>query len=389
MRCRVVLFILCMAVGANFAMAQKMTVKDSDSNVLMEVNDEGTMGSIVLPDTNAALSSQTNKLYNLNGSLIWNGTTLGTAGSAGGWTDDGTVVRLSTITDKVGIGDSSPTHTLDVTGTIGINDSQIVYLPDQTNFEGTLIIGNGGGSLSNLDGDEGKFNTALGLGALYANTTGRDNTATGYYALNSNTTGFDNSATGYQALYYTTTGLQNVAHGARALYSNTSGASNTGIGTYALSMNTTGTNNTGIGALANIFNQEGSNNTIIGYEAGRGTSPHTKSGNIFIGYQAGYSEEGDNKLYIENSNSSTPLICGDFSLDEVYFNGGVGVHTTTPSAVFDVNGSTGYNQIRMRTSYTPANTADTNGNTGDIAWDDNYFYMKTSAGWKRSALSTF
>lgn len=51
--------------------------------------------------------------------------------------------------------------------------------------------------------------------------------------------------------------------------------------------------------------------------------------------------------------------------------------------------STGYNQLRLETPYTPTSTADTNGNVGDVAWDDNYTYVKTSAGWKRSALSTF
>ena len=43
----------------------------------------------------------------------------------------------------------------------------------------------------------------------------------------------------------------------------------------------------------------------------------------------------------------------------------------------------------MRTSYTPTAITDTNGNVGDFSWDDNYFYIKTSAGRKRSALTTF
>jgi len=43
----------------------------------------------------------------------------------------------------------------------------------------------------------------------------------------------------------------------------------------------------------------------------------------------------------------------------------------------------------MRTSYTPSGTSDTNGNVGDVAWDDNYIYVKTSAGWARAALSTW
>ncbi len=32
---------------------------------------------------------------------------------------------------------------------------------------------------------------------------------------------------------------------------------------------------------------------------------------------------------------------------------------------------------------------DPNGNIGDIAWSNDYFYVKTAAGWKRAALSTF
>jgi hypothetical protein len=67
----------------------------------------------------------------------------------------------------------------------------------------------------------------------------------------------------------------------------------------------------------------------------------------------------------------------------------VGIGTSSPTAKLDVNGSTGYNQVRMRTSYTPTGTSDTNGNVGDIAWDNNYFYVKTNAGWKRAALSTW
>jgi hypothetical protein len=65
------------------------------------------------------------------------------------------------------------------------------------------------------------------------------------------------------------------------------------------------------------------------------------------------------------------------------------VATTTPTAAVHVKGATGYNQLRMETSYTPTGTADTHGNVGDIAWNSSYFYVKTSAGWKRAALTTF
>jgi len=100
--------IISLFVFTGIALAQKVTVKDTSSNVLLEINDEGKVGSITIPDTTDAPAATTNKLYNIGGSLYWNGSTLGSSGSAGGWTDDGTTIRLSTSTDKVGIGTTSP-----------------------------------------------------------------------------------------------------------------------------------------------------------------------------------------------------------------------------------------------------------------------------------------
>ncbi len=113
----------------------------------------------------------------------------------------------------------------------------------------------------------------------------------------------------------------NSALGFKSLFSSTSGAHNTSLGSYNMFYNTSGSRNVSIGRKSNYYNQEGNNNTIVGYWAGTGTSNHNKSGNIFLGYMAGYSETGDNKLYIENSSSSTPLIGGDFSTREIYLNG--------------------------------------------------------------------
>ncbi len=47
----------------------------------------------------------------------------------------------------------------------------------------------------------------------------------------------------------------------------------------------------------------------------------TGSGNVFIGYRAGNSETGNNKLYIANSATTSPLIGGDFSIAQVDING--------------------------------------------------------------------
>ncbi len=59
-------------------------------------------------------------------------------------------------------------------------------------------------------------------------------------------------------------------------------------------------------------------NVFIGHEAAYNCSNGDR--NIFIGYQAGYNETGSNKLYIENTNSSSPLIYGEFDNDYLKFN---------------------------------------------------------------------
>lgn len=69
--------------------------------------------------------------------------------------------------------------------------------------------------------------------------------------------------------------------------------------------------------------------------------------------------------------------------------GNIGINIGTPTATLDVNGTTGFDQLRLRQAFTPTSTADASGNVGDVSWDDNFIYIKTSTGWKRSALTTF
>ena len=45
--------------------------------------------------------------------------------------------------------------------------------------------------------------------------------------------------------------------------------------------------------------------------------------------------------------------------------------------------------ILSGSTYVPTGSADATGNTGDFSYDSNYIYVKTAAGWKRAALSTF
>jgi hypothetical protein len=64
-------------------------------------------------------------------------------------------------------------------------------------------------------------------------------------------------------------------------------------------------------------------------------------------------------------------------------------NSSSPTSAVDVSATNGYSQFRMRTTYTPTSSADTNGNAGDFSWDSNYIYVKTPSGWKRATLTTF
>jgi hypothetical protein len=230
------------------------------------------------------------------------------------WTINGDNM-YSAVSGNVGIGTSAPSALLDVNG--HINSTHTYKLDGSTvlSNQGTnnLFVGKDVGLITTT----GSNNSAVGYQALYLNTTASDNSAMGAGALQYNSTGNSNTAMGRDALRLNTTGTSNSAVGMQALMSNNIGAYNSAMGYGALRSNTTGNYNTALGYAANYYNQTGSNNTIIGYRAGMGTSFHNKSGNVFIGYQAGYNETGSNKLYIENSDSNTPLIHGDFAANRV------------------------------------------------------------------------
>lgn len=167
--------------------------------------------------------------------------------------------------------------------------------------------------------------------------TDNRNVFIGHEAGETNTSGRWNVFTGYQAGLSNETGKHNVFTGFRAGYSNTTGENNNFIGYNSGYSTTTGIENTFIGDNSGYTNQTGSNNTFLGYQAGY----HNEAGanNVFIGNEAGYYETDSSKLYIENSNSTTPLIYGDFEKDILEFNGDVGIGTTPTNAKFEVLGS--------------------------------------------------
>lgn len=97
--------------------------------------------------------------------------------------------------------------------------------------------------------DNGRYNTAIGVRAMEANTTGDHCTALGFQAMQKNTTGDGNTALGEDTLYENTTGTSNTAVGAHCLQNDT-GSGNVAVGTSALMNNTTGFFNTAVGNQA-------------------------------------------------------------------------------------------------------------------------------------------
>ena len=207
------------------------------------------------------------------------------------------------------------------------------------------------GYYSGFSNTIGNYNIFQGYTSGFHNTTGYDNIFIGHNAGESNTTGYQNVFIGRGAGDSNTTARWNVFIGFSSGNSNTTGTNNMFLGGYTGNSNTTGNNNTLLGYEAGIHNETASNNTYVGTAAG--ISNKTGTSNVCVGYQAGYSDTlsnnvfignqaghnvigggnvmigneagfydatASNKLYIDNSSTSTPLIYGEFDNDYLRFN---------------------------------------------------------------------
>ena len=215
---------------------------------------------------------------------------------------------------------------------------------------------------------------------------------------------------------------------------NAAGGANTGDGNIGIGPNTLasnqGDNNIAFGRDALKINERdysvaighstlknqttGQYNIAIGRDAGaNGATALTGQQNIFIGYDVTYGNSSGGLLGaigIGNSidlTQSYSIVLGRPTY--TYMKAGIG--TSTPTArlhvksgfttsaqmaflVEDSNGTdlfkvTSDGRVGIPISITPTSTSDPQGSQGDISYDDDYFYVKTSAGWKRAALSTF
>jgi hypothetical protein len=215
-----------------------------------------------------------------------------------------------------------------VSQSLTVNNSSVVTLASPSYYIAT------GSVTASVDVNSSKIfsitSASVNFGQINKTLT---NTSFGQETLPSSATGYGNAAFGYRALRANTSGIANIAIGYGALLSNTDGDENVAIGGNALEFNTLGSYNTAIGTAALDLNNA-DNNTALGYSSG--FSNVTGSNNVFLGYKAGFYETNSNRLYISNSDTTSPLIKGNFSTGLLQLNTSAGTQIT---GSFSVNTS--------------------------------------------------
>ena len=168
-------------------------------------------------------------------------------------------------------------------------------------------------------------NIYLGYRAGYSNGFRSELIAIGTESMYAQVSGGASVAMGDRSLFNATDVRQTTAIGHAALFNSLGSTGNTAIGHRTLSLETTGEYNTAVGADAGRTNADGENgggtNVVIGSEAGITDLTPDATGRVLIGFNSWKDRGGNNILSIENSNSVTPLIYGEFDNDIVRIGG--------------------------------------------------------------------
>ncbi|MEM1328872.1 MAG: hypothetical protein AAGI23_23140 [Bacteroidota bacterium] len=225
---------------------------------------------------------------------------------------------------------------------IPVNEGNGIFIGENAGVSDSLLFDEGFGSMRTTE------NIFIGNFAGFNNTTGINNTIIGNSSLFSSTVGQSNIAIGTWTLRRDTSGSSNIAIGISALESN-NGSDNIAIGASAARSSLSGGSNVIVGDEALRQQRSGSNNVAVGKEAGSGNMFHSKSNSTYIGYNAGLLNQGDDNVFIGSkvassidwvdvdstlaidiSDTSDPLIYGEFNNGLVRINGDLEVTGSFP-----------------------------------------------------------
>lgn len=182
-------------------------------------------------------------------------------------------------------------------------------------------------------------------------TTATEATAVGALTCAALTNAAGPTFVGYQAGQALTSGADNTGLGKQALNAIATGTASTAVGSKALIL-ATGNRNTAVGAEAGAAMVGNSDSTLLGYRAGYTATGGTNTiigasaganivagvGNVIIGNGAGPTTNFSNGLFINNAESDTPLIHGNFSTNVVSVYNSLGVGKT-PTSILDMETS--------------------------------------------------
>lgn len=365
-------------------------IKDASDNTVFSISDDGlrvfnlgdTLMVISASEIRANLSNSKDRGLSRSFSISTNTTGKGPLANVLEVTTDNTIMREGSLGEEytnfsprnIFLGLNAGANTLQLKNGkwSGSDNVFIGNYSGVTNYSGqnNVFMGFESG-YNNYDGD---YNVFIGYTAGNQNTSGNRNVFIGYEAGVGNGSGSSNTFVGEASGSANTGGIGNSLYGRNAGFSNSTGDYNTIVGYESNTANQTGSYNSCFGVESSKWNYlSGSSNSIFGYRAGYGIavgsntysnnsyfgtqsgfstttgsnnsyfgyqsgySNNTGSGNVFIGYQAGYNEIGSQFLYIDNSNTTQPLIWGDFDGDIVKINADFSVkyHTDLPSLDVD------------------------------------------------------
>ena len=203
---------------------------------------------------------------------------------------------------------------------------------DILNTGNSVFLGDSAGYSDDLTSN---YNVLIGGSAGLESVNAKRNVGIGYQVLRENVDDDDNIAIGNYASRLAFTARRNVAIGAKALLKNTISDQNIAIGFSAMELHATRNNSVSIGiesmqidtnsqnmvalgtrSLASILSDN--SNVAIGYQAGR---LNAGSNSVYLGCNSGSSSGSNNRLFVDNSFTTDPLLYGNFSSNNLTING--------------------------------------------------------------------